>query len=95
MLHTLTHSFIHTDVDALQRTVQRGDALLLIQDGVIGATVKSLSLEAVVEKGITVYALREDLDARGLLSRVVEGVTVVDYSGFVDLSEDYYPQMVW
>ena len=95
MLHTLTHSFSHVDAEALLRTVQRDDVLLLIQNGVTGATVKSSSLGAIIEKGVAVYALREDLEARGLLFRVIEEVTVVDCEGFVDLSVAHYPQMAW
>ena len=32
-----------------------------------------------------VYALLPDLDARAVADRVLEGVTTVDYGGFVDL----------
>lgn len=95
MLHTLTHSFSHVDAEILLRTVQRDDALLLIQDGVTGAIVKSPWLAAIVEKGVVVYALREDLEARGFLSRIIEEVTVVGYAEFVDLSVVHYPQMAW
>ncbi|GKX55490.1 protein TusB [Leminorella grimontii] len=95
MLHTLSHSFSHVDAEALLRTVSSGDALLFIQDGVAGALVKSPSLEAIIEKGVVVYALREDLEARGLLSRVVGGVIVVDFAGFVDLSVSHRSQMAW
>ena len=32
-----------------------------------------------------VYVLGPDLDARGMTDRLIEGVTSVDYGGFVDL----------
>jgi tRNA 2-thiouridine synthesizing protein B len=31
------------------------------------------------------YALTVDLEARGIADRVMDGVTTVDYGGFVDL----------
>jgi tRNA 2-thiouridine synthesizing protein B len=34
---------------------------------------------------IQVYALGPDLDARGMSARVLDGVKIVDYGGFVDL----------
>jgi tRNA 2-thiouridine synthesizing protein B len=34
---------------------------------------------------LKVYALDADLQARGVADRVLDGVTVVDYGGFVDL----------
>ena len=36
-------------------------------------------------KSMRFYALGPDLEARGVRDRVVEGVQVVDYEGFVDL----------
>jgi tRNA 2-thiouridine synthesizing protein B len=36
-------------------------------------------------KNIKVHALQPDLDARGVADRLIDGVTKVDYSGFVDL----------
>jgi tRNA 2-thiouridine synthesizing protein B len=34
---------------------------------------------------VKIYALGPDLDARGMAGRVLDGVKVVDYGGFVDL----------
>jgi tRNA 2-thiouridine synthesizing protein B len=36
---------------------------------------------------VSVYVLGEDLHARGLTDdKVIDGITVVDYKGFVDLT---------
>jgi tRNA 2-thiouridine synthesizing protein B len=34
---------------------------------------------------LKVYALAPDLEARAVADRVIDGVTTVDYGGFVDL----------
>jgi tRNA 2-thiouridine synthesizing protein B len=36
--------------------------------------------------GLQVYVLKPDLDARGLADRLMDGVTPVDYAGFVELT---------
>ena len=64
------------------------DALLLIEDGVYAA-----------RNGIDTpgpcYALGEDLEARGLVGRIVPGIEVVSYDGFVDLVERHQPVVTW
>ena len=35
---------------------------------------------------LKVYALKADLEARGVAGRVMEGIELVDYGGFVDLA---------
>ena len=67
--------------------VANGGALLLIEDGVYAAT-RGNEAEAKLREALSrfkVYALAPDLEARGMHERVMEGVTTVDYGGFVDL----------
>jgi tRNA 2-thiouridine synthesizing protein B len=42
-----------------------------------------------------VYVLGPDLEARGLAQRVIDGVTVVDYAGFVQLVADHRNCQTW
>ena len=43
-----------------------------------------------------VYVLGPDLKARGLGgSALVDGITTVDYDGFVDLAVEYNPVQAW
>jgi tRNA 2-thiouridine synthesizing protein B len=42
-----------------------------------------------------IYALASDLEARGMADRVIDGVTVVDYAGFVDLVADHKTCQSW
>ena len=64
-----------------------GGAILLIEDGVYAAT-KGNAYEPKLKAAqgtFKLYALGPDLDARGVGDRVMDGVTVVDYAGFVNL----------
>ena len=64
--------------------------ILLYEDGVYGAmkgTQFSEQLEVALERH-PVYALQADLEARGI-QRIVEGVQVIDYDGFVGLVEGH------
>lgn len=63
-----------------------GDALLLIEDGVLAAVKAGKAASQL--KGRNVSVLGPDLDARGIArDKLADGVTVVDYAGFVDLVE--------
>ena len=68
-----------------------GDPILLYEDGVYAAAVGAAS-EELVRQALDhhpVYALRADLDARGIV-RLVDRVQVIDYDGFVELVEQYH-----
>ena len=89
MLHIINKSPLQTrTLETCLRTMQPGHALLFIEDGVLGATTGSATEAQVRQACATfkVYALLPDLDARGLAQRLIEGVTGVDYGGFVDLT---------
>jgi len=65
----------------------KGSAVLLIEDAVYAVT-KGSSAAAKIQAAMAdlqIYALGPDLDARGMSARVLDGVKVVDYGGFVDL----------
>ena len=42
-----------------------------------------------------VYALGPDMEARGMADRVMDGVTLVDYGGFVDLVTEHPNCQSW
>lgn len=87
MLHIINKSPLSNgSFESCLRTTESGE-ILLIEDAVYAAT-KGNSLEAKVNevKGrIKIHVLMPDLEARGLGDRVMDGVTPVDYAGFVDL----------
>ncbi|ERS89997.1 sulfurtransferase complex subunit TusB [Halomonas sp. PBN3] len=69
------------------------DRLLLIEDGVFGALAAQRAVFAGVEGRL--YALQEDLEARGLLGRHADGIQVVDVEGFVALTETCERAVSW
>ncbi len=75
-------------LESLLRVAARGDPILLIEDGVhaarAGAATEALAREALAAH--PVFALGPDLAARAV-SRVIEGVDVIGYDGFVELVE--------
>ncbi|MCB1789241.1 MAG: sulfurtransferase complex subunit TusB [Gammaproteobacteria bacterium] len=77
---------------------QPGSAILLIEDGVYGA-MKGTVAEAMVKGAMgdkKMYALKSDLKARAIKDdRVIDGVEVVDYAGFVDLVEANDKVQAW
>jgi tRNA 2-thiouridine synthesizing protein B len=44
---------------------------------------------------LKVYALQPDVDARGMAGKLVEGITAVDYAGFVDLVTEHSNNQSW
>jgi len=75
-----------------------GDPVLLIEDGVYAA-VKGTSVEGKIGAALakqSVYVLGPDLKARGFPEeRLIEGVKVVDYAGFVDLAAENDKVQAW
>uniref|UniRef100_E6QST1 Sulfurtransferase DsrH n=1 Tax=mine drainage metagenome TaxID=410659 RepID=E6QST1_9ZZZZ len=100
MLHIVNKSpFENTTLASCLRVAGKGgdNALLLIEDGVYAITKNSDAGKAVhaVMGGIKVYALMPDVEARGMQDRVLEGVTMVDYAGFVDLVIEHNNVQSW
>ena len=98
MLHIINKSPFETNtLDTCLRMAQPGHALLLIEDGVYAATQGSAAEERMRQACSTlkVYALQPDMDARGVAGKVMGGVTLVDYGGFVDLTEQHDTSHSW
>ena len=73
-----------------------GGAILLIEDGVYAATKGSVGESKLkAANNFKVYVLGPDLEARGMGERIMDGVTVVDYNGFVDLVAEYKASQSW
>ncbi len=87
MLHLVNKSpYDGSNLNTASSIMKNGDALLLIEDGVYGAVKKGKA--AALLDGHTVSVLGPDLAARGIAEdKLVDGVTVIDYAGFVDLVE--------
>ena len=90
MLHIVNKSpFESTTLESCLRTATngQGDVLLLIEDGVYAVTKNSVAGNMLHEamKDVKVCVLWPDAEARGIQDRVLDGVKMVDYAGFVDL----------
>ena len=98
MLHTVNKSPTERNaLDSCLKHLTKDSAVLLIEDGVYGA-LKGASTSQMVEqalKNCAIYALYPDIEARGLQDRVIDGIKLVDYSGFVDLVAEYPTVKAW
>ncbi len=87
MLHVVNKSpYDACSLETASSIMKGDDALLLIEDGVYAA-VKNGKAAARL-KGLKVSVLGPDLAARGIgEDKLVDGITIVDYAGFVDMVE--------
>ncbi len=77
--------------------VANGGTILLIEDAVYAAT-RGNEEEGKLRDALSrfkVYVLAPDLEARGMADRIMEGVTTVDYGGFVDLVSEHKNCQSW
>jgi len=97
MLHIINKSPLdRNSLDSVLTTAEPG-AILLIEDGVYAATKGNAvegKLKAAASK-FKIYALKADLEARGIADRVSDGINAVDYGGFVDLVAEYKTNQSW
>ena len=87
MLHLVNKSpYDACNLDTASSIMKSGDSLLLIEDGVYGAVKNGKA--ASLLGGHKVSVLGPDLAARGISEdKLIDGVEVIDYAGFVDLVE--------
>ncbi|MES9844010.1 MAG: sulfurtransferase complex subunit TusB [Candidatus Sedimenticola sp. PURPLELP] len=97
-LHTVNKSpYEKSSFDSCIGYAVSGSAVLLMEDGVYAA-MQGGATESKVKaaEGVKVYALGPDMKARGLSEdRVIEGVEIVDYAGFVDLAAEHSKVVSW
>jgi tRNA 2-thiouridine synthesizing protein B len=81
---------MHNNLETCLRIAPPAEPILLYEDGVYAAALGTKS-EALIGEALQshpVYALKADLEARGL-QRCIAGVEVIDYDGFVALVEEH------
>ncbi len=69
------------------------DEILLIEDAVYAANPQHQSFRQV--KHTKVYALDSDIQARGMANRISPSVSIVSYSGFVELTATQEKSLTW
>lgn len=98
-LHTVNKSpFATQALMSCLNHCKDGDAVLMIEDGVYGGMSGTGMSELVKGKmgSVTVHVLQGDVEARGIdPARLMDGVSAVDYAGFVDLVENHDRTQSW
>ncbi len=98
-LHTVNKSpFERNALESCLRLAKKGSAVLLFEDGVIGAMQNTKYSDTVSNamNDISFYVLGPDIKARGLSdNKVIDGIKVVDYDGFVDLTTEHDTVQSW
>ncbi len=99
MLHTVNKSpFERNALSSCLRLAKKGSGILLIEDAVYGALADNAEGKKLAAKSgdFKLYVLGPDLEARGMADKpLVDGVTVVDYGGFVDLAAEHDAVQSW
>ena len=97
MLHTVNKSpFERNSLASCVANITDDGVILLIEDGVLGATNSTQSdlISNLANQG-RIYALQADLEARGVTNKVMDGIKLVDYKGFVDLVVEHHATASW
>lgn len=99
VLHIINKSpFGCNSLNTCLRLAKKGSAILLIEDGIY-ATQQNTVFTEIVDTAVvkhSVYALAPDMEARGIdKSKIIEGISLVDYSGFVQLATEYSNVQSW
>lgn len=91
MLYTVNKSpWATNSLESVLRVAQEGSPILLYEDGVYAA-ISGAKTESLVQSALDdhpVYALEEDLEARGIQG-VMDGIQLIGYDGFVTLVEEH------
>lgn len=98
-LHTVNKSpFATQSLQSCLNHAKDGDTILMIEDGVYGGTTGTMianAVAAVVGK-VAIRVLEGDMSARGIgAARLINGVTPVDYAGFVELAATTDRTQAW
>ena len=99
MLHLVNKSpFDRNALESCLRLAEDGSSVLLLEDGVYAAMSKAKYAEALSARmaELNFYVLGPDVSARGLDDiSLIDGISVVDYEGFVDLVVEHKTSQSW
>jgi len=99
VLHIVNKSpYERNSLDTCLRLAKSDSAILLIEDGIY-AVQKNSATSGKMEQALgnhPVYALQPDLQARGVSpGNMIDGISLVDYDGFVKLTTEYDKLQSW
>ncbi|MDO8343086.1 MAG: sulfurtransferase complex subunit TusB [Cellvibrio sp.] len=98
-LHTINKSpYAHNTLTSCLRVCTERDGILLLEDGVFGATTSAPGadeLQMLSQRGVKIFALMNDIKARGLEGKVAPNISLIDYNAFVQLTLDHRCVQSW
>lgn len=94
MLLTISRSLSDLDAPTLLNFITENDVIFLYQDGVTAA-VNQPHLALLQSSQAKIYALSDDLAARGLTRFCSPHVTPITHAEWVQLTVEHTPQMAW
>ncbi|WMY94881.1 MAG: sulfurtransferase complex subunit TusB [Arsenophonus sp.] len=101
MLYSISTSPYYTDMHSLISLVMKEDEVLLIQDGVfmghktLPTNNDNYYLMQFKKKGIHVFALQDDIEARGLMLYMSPYVHQISFIDFVELTVKHTQYFSW
>jgi tRNA 2-thiouridine synthesizing protein B len=98
-LHTINKSpYAHNTLTSCIKICAECDGILLLEDGVFGATPSTPEadeLQNLIQRGVKVFALINDVKARGLEEKLAQNIKLIDYNTFVQLTLDHRCVQSW
>lgn len=98
-LHTINKSpFTHNTLTSCLQVCSKEDGILLLEDGVMAGLKGAPCAEdisAAIAKGIKIFALENDVQARGLAEKIRADIQITTYNGFVQLSLEHRSVQSW
>ncbi len=98
-LHTINKSpYAHNTLTSCLKVCTEHDGILLLEDGVFGATTSAPGadeIQMLSQRGVKVFALMNDIKARGLEGKLAPNIELVDYNAFVQLTLDHRCVQSW
>lgn len=93
ILHTISRSPSCALLSSCTSLLEDGDGVLFIEDGIYHCADGSDF--SAIQAQVKLYALSEDLIARGMLDRNEDKTETVNYDGFVRLCCEYDKVVSW
>ncbi|QJC36203.1 sulfurtransferase complex subunit TusB [Enterobacteriaceae endosymbiont of Donacia cincticornis] len=99
MLYTLFSSPASCNFSLLLNFLNKNDELLLIQDGVLAGLKNSLYIKKIIKikqkMKILIFAINNDILARGLNLNISNQIIRINYKKFVYLIIKHKKQVLW
>jgi tRNA 2-thiouridine synthesizing protein B len=98
MLHIVNKSHMQTNsLQSCLRLAKPGSTLLLIEDAIYAATKAGAAACSMADAmaQLKICVLQPDVEARGMVGKLIDGVSLVDYPGFVDLVAEHPNNQTW